>query len=52
VRQKVKDGVIDTDRDVLDWLKYARTETEWIRLELASDLLGLLSQHTGAMKNL
>ena len=37
VRQKVRDdGTIDTDRDVLDWLKYAQSETTGIKLGLAA----------------
>ena len=33
VRQRVRDdGTIDTDRDVLDWLKFAQSETTGIRL--------------------
>jgi transposase-like protein len=29
-----KDGTINTRRDLLDWLKYAQSETDAIRLEL------------------
>ena len=33
VRQKVRaDGTVETDRDVLDWLKFAQSETTGIRL--------------------
>ena len=33
VRQKVRaDGTMETDKDVLDWLKYAQSETTGIRL--------------------
>lgn len=33
VRQRVRDdGNIDTDRDVLDWLKFAQSETTGIKL--------------------
>lgn len=33
VRQKVRaDGTVETDRDVLDWLKYAQSETTGIKL--------------------
>lgn len=36
VRQKTRaDGVIETDRDVLDWLKFAQSETDGINLGLA-----------------
>ena len=35
VRQKTRaDGVIETDRDVLDWLKFAQSETDGIQLGL------------------
>jgi hypothetical protein len=34
-RQKVRpDGSIDTDRDLLDWLKFAQGETDGFRVEL------------------
>ena len=33
VRQKVReDGTVETDKDVLDWLKFAQSETTGIRL--------------------
>jgi hypothetical protein len=33
VRQKVReDGTVETDKDVLDWLKYVQSETTGIRL--------------------
>jgi hypothetical protein len=33
VRQKVRaDGTVDTDKDVLDWLKFAQSETTGIKL--------------------
>ena len=38
VRQRVRDdGTIDTDRDVLDWLKFAQTETTGIQLKYSRD---------------
>ncbi len=34
-RQKVhEDGSIDTDKDLLDWLKFAQSETDGIKLDL------------------
>lgn len=37
IRQKInEDGVYDTDRDLLDWLKFAQSETDGIRLDLAA----------------
>jgi len=33
VRQKVRaDGTVETDKDVLDWLKFAQSETTGIKL--------------------
>jgi hypothetical protein len=33
VRQKVRaDGTLETDKDLLDWLKYAQSETTGIKL--------------------
>ena len=32
VRQKVREDAVETDKDVLDWLKYAQSETTGIRL--------------------
>lgn len=41
VSQRVKDGLIASDKDLLDWLKFAQSETDGIKLDLAalSDLL-------------
>lgn len=37
VRQRVReDGTIETDRDVLDWLKFAQSETTGIKLGLST----------------
>lgn len=36
VGQKVRDEMIDTDRDILDWLKYAQGETDGLKLDLAA----------------
>jgi transcriptional regulator with XRE-family HTH domain len=35
-RQKVRDDVVETDRDLLDWLKFAQGETDGIKLDLAA----------------
>lgn len=43
VREKMKDGVVESDKDILDWLKYAQSETSGIRLALTSDLLEQLA---------
>jgi hypothetical protein len=42
IHQMVKDGeLIKTDKDLLDWLKYAQGETDGVKL----DLLNLLNAH-------
>lgn len=34
-RQKVHDdGTVDSDRDLLDWLKFAQSETDGVKLDL------------------
>jgi hypothetical protein len=33
-QQKVKDDKIDTEKDILDWLKFAQSETDGIKLDL------------------
>jgi ParB-like chromosome segregation protein Spo0J len=35
VRQKVKEDAIQTDKDVLDWLKFAQSETDGVKLDLS-----------------
>lgn len=35
-RQKVNDeGLVSTEKDLLDWLKFAQSETDGIKLDLA-----------------
>lgn len=34
VRQKVREEKIDTDKDLLEWLKFAQSETDGIKLQL------------------
>lgn len=36
VRQKVSDKYVLTDKDLLDWLKFAQSETDGIKLDLAA----------------
>jgi predicted transcriptional regulator len=38
VRQKVKEERVATNRDVLDWLKYAQGETDGFKLDFAAFL--------------
>jgi transposase-like protein len=35
VRRKVRDETVETDRDLLDWLKFAQSETQGVKLDLA-----------------
>jgi hypothetical protein len=34
VRQKVSDEAVETDRDLLDWLRFAQSETQGIKIDL------------------
>lgn len=36
VREKTKGGVAITEKDLLDWLKYAQGETDGVKLDLAA----------------
>lgn len=37
IRQRVSaEGVVLTDKDILDWLKFAQSETDGIKLDLAA----------------
>jgi transposase-like protein len=38
VRQRTRGTTIRTKRDLLDWLKYAQSETDGIKLDLTGDL--------------
>jgi transposase-like protein len=39
VRQRVRDdGTLDTEKDVLDWLKFAQSETDGLKLGLSGQL--------------
>lgn len=51
VRQKVRDGEIKTDRDALDWLKFAQSETDGAKLDLAALLGAMESTETGGTEN-
>jgi hypothetical protein len=41
VRQFVKDEKITTEKDLLDWLKFAQSETDGIKLDIAKQLAAL-----------
>jgi len=34
VREKIRGDRVDTSKDLLDWLKYAQSETDGVRLDL------------------
>src|SRR5689334_10583927 len=37
LRQKIKDdGKVDTDKDALDWLRFAQSETDGVKLDLTA----------------
>jgi hypothetical protein len=39
IRQKVaKEGAIQTEKDLLDWIKFAQSETDGAKLDLAAVL--------------
>lgn len=35
IRQSVRENQVKTDRDVLDWLKFAQSETDGVKLDLS-----------------
>jgi hypothetical protein len=35
-KQRVKDDYVETEKDLLDWLKFAQSETDGIKLDLAA----------------
>lgn len=35
IRQKTRGNVVETDRDLLEWLKFAQSETDGIKLDLS-----------------
>lgn len=47
IRQKVKDdGLIKTDKDILDWLKFAQSETDGSRSDIADRIAALIAADT------
>ena len=43
LRQKIQDEIAKTDKDLLDWLKYAQSETDGIKLNLVGNLASILT---------
>lgn len=35
IREKTKGNIVETDRDLLDWLKFAQSETDGVKLDLS-----------------
>lgn len=35
IRAKIKDGIPETEKDLLEWLKFAQSETDGIKLDLS-----------------
>ena len=47
IRQKVKDeGKVETDKDILDWLKFAQSETDGSRSDIADRIAALIASDT------
>lgn len=42
VRQRVNNDLIQSDKDLLDWLKFAQSETDGAKSELATSLADLI----------
>jgi hypothetical protein len=47
IRERVTEEKIDTDKDLLDWLKFAQSETDGVQSELASSLAELVASVAG-----
>lgn len=43
VRQKMKDNKVQTEKDLLDWLKFSQGETDGVKLDLAALIEALQS---------
>ena len=39
IREKIRGDLVDTEKDVLEWLKFAQSETDGINLNLAASFL-------------
>jgi len=39
IREKVRGEIVDTDKDILDWIKFAQSETDGINLNLDAAFL-------------
>jgi predicted transcriptional regulator len=48
IRAKVKEGIPETEKDLLDWLKFAQSETDGIKLDFGK-VAAALAQDEAAM---
>lgn len=46
VRAKIKDGIPETDKDLLEWLKFAQSETDGVKLDLTKVAAALGASET------
>ena len=46
VRQRVGEEGVDTEKDILDWLKFAQSETDGIKLNLTGQLAAVSQTET------
>jgi len=46
IRQKISDGKIRTEKDLLDWVKYAQSETDGVKLDLTGLLTSIVDDET------
>lgn len=52
IRDKIReDGALQTDRDALDWMKFAQSETDGAKLDLAALLGAMEGTETGGTEN-
>lgn len=47
IRQRVRGGEIETEKDLLDWLKFAQSETNGVQSDLAASIADLISSLVG-----
>ena len=44
IREKIRGELVQTDKDVLDWIKFAQSETDGINLNLAAAFLEAMAK--------
>ena len=50
VRQRVRNDHVETDKDLLDWLKFAQRETEGLKLDLTDALAEAAASVAGGVQ--